>query len=313
MKRWVLLVVVAAIAMMPRASFASDTIRVHTLPGATAFPESIGADPRTGEFFTGSLIDGSMVRGTLRALQAKPFLSAGGDGRTSVAGVKVDAESRIWVADALGGRVLVYSESGRLLHSFVLLGPGSPIVNDLVFSRGFVYVTDSARPFLYRLSQAAADQPGVTTVEPWLSVEPPIVYHTGVGPFGINLNGIVVSSDGGTLLTNQTNTGMLWRVDVATGRITQVSTAGTDLLFGDGMLQLGDSLYVARNAANQLVKLQLSADWTTATPRLTVENPLLAFPTAIIELRGRLLVTNAQLNAVPNPRLPFTVLEFPMF
>lgn len=313
MKRWGLLVVVAAIAMMPSASLAGDTIRVHTLPGATAFPESIGADSRTGEFCTGSLIDGSMVRGTLGVPQAEPFLSAGSDGRTSVAGIKVDGESRIWVADAFGGRVLVYSEKGRLLHSFVLLGPGSPVVNDLVFSQGFVYVTDSARPFLYRLSQAAADRPGVTGVEPWLAVEPPIVYHTGVGPLGINLNGIVVSSDGRTLLTNQTNTGILWRVDVATGRITQVGTAGTDLLFGDGMLQLGDSLYVARNAANQLVKLQLSADWTSARPRLTVENPLFAFPTAIIELRGNLLVTNAQLNAVSNPRLPFTVLEFPMF
>ena len=184
MKRYGLLVVVAAMAMMPTVSLAADATRVHTLPGATAFPESIGADPRTGEFFTGSLIDGSMVRGTRGALQAEPFLPAGTDGRTSVAGVKVDGESWIWVANAFGGRVLVYSEQGRLLHSFVLLGPGSPIINDLAFSRDFVYVTDSARPLLYRLSQAAANQPGVTSVEPWLSVEPPVVYHAGVGPFG---------------------------------------------------------------------------------------------------------------------------------
>ncbi len=39
---------------------------------------------------------------------------------------------------------------------------------------------------------------------------------------------------------------------------------------------------------------------------------MFAFPTAIIELRGSLLVTNAQLNAVSNPKLPFTVLEFPI-
>jgi len=313
MKRYGLLVVVAAMAMMPTVSLAAHATRVQTLPGATAFPESIGADPRTGEFFTGSLIDGSMVRGTRGALQAEPFLPAGTDGRTSVAGVKVDGESRIWVANAFGGRVLVYSEQGRLLHSFVLLGPGSPIINDLAFSRGFVYVTDSARPLLYRLSQTAADQPGVTSVEPWLSVEPPVVYHAGVGPFGINLNGIVASPDGRTLLTNQTNTGILWRVDVASGTVIRVDTPGTDLLFGDGMLQLGDSLYVARNAANRLVKLHLSPDWTSARPEETINSPLFAFPTAIIELRGSLLVTNAQLNAVSNPRLPFTVLQLPVF
>jgi Cu-Zn family superoxide dismutase len=304
---------VAAVIAAPTMGVAADGIRVHVLPGATAFPESIGADPRTGEFFTGSLIDGSMARGTLASLQGQPFLPAGSDGRTAVAGVKVDGESRIWVADAFHGRVLVYSEQGRLLHSFILVGPGRPIINDLVFSHGLVYVTDSARPFLYRLIQAEADRPGVTSVDPWLSVEPPIVYHTGEGPFGINLNGIAASPDGETLLTNQTNTGILWRVDVATGTITQVNTAGSDLLFGDGMLQLGDSLYVARNAANQLVKLRLDPGWTSAKPELTVSNPLFAFPTAIIELRGSLLVTNAQLNAVSSPELPFTVLECPMF
>jgi hypothetical protein len=313
MRRSFLLTLVAVLALLPSLARAGDAIRVHMLPGASAFPESIGADPRTGEFFTGSLIDGSVDRGSLASLQGEQFLPAGTDGRTSVAGVKVDSESRVWVANAFGGRVLVYSESGQLLHSFTLLGPGSPIINDLVFSHGFVYVTDSARPFLYRLSEADADTPGATHVEPWLSVTPPVIYHTGEGPFGINLNGIVASPDGRTLLTNQTNTGILWRVDVATGAITPVDTAGIDLVFGDGMVQLGGSLYIARNAANQLVKLKLNSGWTAASLETTVTDRLLAFPTAIIELHGALLVTNAQLNAVSNPTLPFTVLELPKF
>jgi superoxide dismutase, Cu-Zn family len=313
MRRSLLLTLVAVLALIPSVAHAGDAIRIHMLPGASAFPESIGADSRTGEFFTGSLIDGSMDRGSLTTLQGEQFLPAGTDGRTSVAGVKVDSQSRVWVANAFGGRVLVYSESGQLLHSFTLLGPGSPIINDLVFSHGFVYVTDSARPFLYRLSEAAADKPGATEVEPWLSVTPPVIYHTGEGPFGINLNGIVASPDGRTLLTNQTNTGILWRIDVGSGAITQVSTVGVDLVFGDGMLQLGDSLYIARNAANQLVKLRLNAGWTAASLEMGVSNELLAFPTAIIELHGALLVTNSQLDAGSAATLPFTVLELPKF
>src|SRR5262249_15845758 len=81
-------------------------ILLHTLPGATAFPESIGADPRTGAFFTGSLIDGTVYRGTLDAPSATVFLPAGSDGRTNVAGVKVDDQGRVWIGDAFNGRVL---------------------------------------------------------------------------------------------------------------------------------------------------------------------------------------------------------------
>src|SRR5262249_59790681 len=101
------------------------------LPGRTAFPESIGADPRTGAFFTGSLIDGTVYRGTLDAPVATVFLPAGSDGRTNVAGVKVDDRGRIWLADAFNGRVLVYDQAGLLLHAFVLTAPRSPTVNDI--------------------------------------------------------------------------------------------------------------------------------------------------------------------------------------
>src|SRR5215468_2204143 len=99
---------------MPTVCVAADAVRIHTLPGSTAFPESIGADPRTGVFFTGSLIDGTVFRGTLDAGEAQVFLPAGSNGRTNVAGVKVDDQSRIWIADAFNGRVLVYDENGHL-------------------------------------------------------------------------------------------------------------------------------------------------------------------------------------------------------
>jgi hypothetical protein len=303
------LVVLAAVP--PAASATKDTL-LHVLPGTTAFPENIGADPRTGAYFTGSLIDGTIYRGTLSAPEAQVLSPAGADGRTNVAGVKIDNKSRIWIADAFNGRVLVYDEEGQLLHSFVLNGPGSPTVNDIVFGHGYAYVTDSARPFLYRFPVDAADRPGTTPVLPWLDVSGVVSYSTGEGPLGVNLNGIVASTDGSTLLVVQTNTGMLFRVDVATHEIERVAVRGADLLFGDGLLRIGDHLYVARNAVNEIVKLRLGQHWRTAAAIASRHDTSFAFPTALAVLRGRLLITNSQLDKGPSPSLPFTIVDMPI-
>jgi hypothetical protein len=302
----------AALATAPLAGAAPPGIRSHALPGVTAFPESIGADPRIGAFYTGSLIDGTVYRGTLMQPEASVFLPAGSDGRSNVAGVKVDGLSRVWIADAFSGRVLVYDQSGRVLHSFVLTGPGKSTVNDIAFASDLAYVTDSARPFLYRIDMRDAASPGTTTVEPWLDVSSSVTYTTGEGPLGVNLNGIVASSDGKMLSTVQTNTGLLFRIDVASREIERVAAHGADLLFGDGLLLVGDSLYVARNAANEIVRLKLGAGWHAAEVESTLQDARLAFPTALAALHGRLLITNSQLNAGASPTLPFTVLDVPL-
>ena len=87
---------------------------------------------------------------------------------------------------------------------------------------------------------------------------------------------------------------------------------GSELLFGDGLLLLGDDLYVARNAASEIVRLKLAAGWRSADAVSALTNPALAFPTALAQLRGRLLVTNSQLDTGATPRLPFTVLDLPL-
>jgi Cu-Zn family superoxide dismutase len=303
---------IALLALAPLSAAAATPFSSHTLPDATAFPESIGVDARTGAFFTGSLIDGAVYRGTLDAPDATVFLPAGSYGRTNVAGVKVDGDGRIWIADAFNGRVLVYDQSAQLLHSFVLAGLGSPTVNDIAFSRGVAYVTDSSRPFLYRIEMTDADTPGTSQVEPWLDVSGSIRYTTGEGPFGVNLNGIVAAPDGRTLLAVQTNTGLLFRIDVASGHVSRVDVDGAELLFADGMLRLGDDLYIARNAANEILRLRIGPDWHSAETVSTFTTAQLAFPTALAELRGRLLVTNSQLNAASDPTLPFNVLDLPL-
>jgi len=53
----------------------------YVLSGTRLFPESIGYQRATGAYFVGSLVDGRILRGSVVAGAAGPFLPAGGDGR----------------------------------------------------------------------------------------------------------------------------------------------------------------------------------------------------------------------------------------
>ena len=114
------------------------------------------------------------------------------------------------------------------------------------------------------------------------------------------------------VLVVQTNTGKLFRVDVASRTISEVAVTDANLLFGDGLLRIGNSLYVARNAANEIVRLELGPDWRTAQRESTISDAAFAFPTALAAARGRLLITNSQLDAGANATIPFTVLDLPL-
>ena len=104
---------------------------------------------------------------------------------------------------------------------------------------------------------------------------------------------------------------MLFRVNVSSGELSKIAVDASALLFGDGLLRVGRHLYVARNAVNEIANLTLADGWHSATVGSELTNPGFAFPTALARLRGRLLITNAQLNAPTSPKLPFTVLDLP--
>ncbi len=91
----------------PPASGGAPLPDRYVLPGARLFPESIGYQRATGAYFVGSLVDGRILRGSLVDGAAGPFLPAGGDGRASAAGIKVDARGRLFVAGGATGAVWV--------------------------------------------------------------------------------------------------------------------------------------------------------------------------------------------------------------
>jgi superoxide dismutase, Cu-Zn family len=162
----------------------------YELPGTGVFPESIGVDAATGDAYVGSLADGALYR--LAAGGGVELWSpAGQDGRASVAGVKIDAERRLWAAGGYDGTLWVHDLANGELLARMDAGARPSCVNDIAFGPdGAAYVTDSLVPVLFR----AAGDP--LRLEPWIDLAAAGVPWAD----GLNLNGIVVTPDSAHLV-----------------------------------------------------------------------------------------------------------------
>jgi hypothetical protein len=83
----------------------SAAVGIFELPGDAVYPESVGFDPASGDAYVGSLADGAVYRLTSDR-EVVLWSPAGQDGRSSVAGVKVDQEARLWAAGGYEGSLL---------------------------------------------------------------------------------------------------------------------------------------------------------------------------------------------------------------
>jgi Cu-Zn family superoxide dismutase len=172
----------------------------------------------------------------------------------------------------------------------------------VIAKNGDVFVTDSLRPVLYRIP-AGAVVPSATTgsLEVWLDfTSTPLVYQSG-----FNLNGIVASSNGKYLVVVQSNTGKLFRIEIATKRVVPIDLGG-EAVNGDGLWLQGRTLFAV--ARPNIVTLRMSGDLTRGRVVSRTTPPTLAFPTTIAIARGRMLVVNSQFDKRGGtPVLPFTV------
>lgn len=280
-----------------------------TLDGAAVFPEGIAIDPRSGDAFVGSSSEGHLYRIRPQGRQAEIFQLGGSPGRQGAYGMKVDAHGRLWVAGGPGNTVAVV-DTQRATTLAVIEGPkgGQPFLNDLALTATHAYVTDSFRPMLWRI----AISPGAPAVlEPWLDLSATPARYV---PNAVNWNGIVASADGRWLLAVQTSTGQLWRIDTANRAVTEVRVEGGSLLHGDGLALAGaNDLYVVRNADNELARVALAPDWSSARIVQRLQDPRLKYPTtaAVAGDGTTLQVVNGQLDRQKNPPplLPFDVLH----
>jgi outer membrane protein assembly factor BamB len=286
-------------------------------PAADAvFPEGVATDSHF--FYVGSTTDGTIYRGDLGGTTATPFLAGGQDGRTSAVGLKV-SDGFLFVAGGATGRFFVYDiDSGELVGSFLVdpapAGDANPtFLNDAVVAPdGSVYVTDSIRPVLYRIGPDGYATDGVETLEVFLEFDgTPLQYEAG-----FNVNGSAATPDGQYLVLAQSNTRMLFRVELATGDVSPIDLGGA-LVNGDGLVLRGRTLYAVERPQTgdaRIVEIMLSGDLTSGAVISLTTDESFDDPTTAAIARGRLLVVNSQFGARAPGQTPgpFTVSTIPL-
>ena len=289
-------------AVAPR----SGVETVEAAPLAAAFPDVIalptGFSPegiaagRGTTFYVGSIPGGAIWRGDARTGTGE-ILVAPQAGRFAV-GMQYDARGdRLFVAGAFTGQAYVYdATTGALLATYQLTAPGT-LVNDVVITRDAAYFTDSSRPVLYRL----AFGPGGSLLGAGAVTE---ILLTGDYQFiggAINGNGIVATPGDRWLVTVNSASGELYRVDPATGVATAIDLGGGSLIAGDGMLLIGRTLYVVQGPLNQVSVVELSADFTSGTIERTITDSDFGFPTTVASIGSSLYVVNGHFDVAPPP------------
>jgi hypothetical protein len=270
---------------------ASAALAQSAFPNKIALPNAFapeGIEIGSGNtFYVGSVGTGAVYVGDLRT-GAGRILVEGAPGVRSATGLELEGD-RLWVSGARFGNALLYNaKTGALIKEIQLAtGPGATFINDAVVTKDAVYFTDSQRPVIYRVDLSGIAGPGAVTTIP-LGGD----YQHVPGQF--NLNGIVATANGKTLIAVQSFARKLFTIDPTTGVATLIDLGGYDLSNGDGLLLQGRTLYVVQNRDNKVAVFELSPDLSTATFVRALTDPALDVPTTIDRAGSRLYVVNAR-------------------
>jgi sugar lactone lactonase YvrE len=260
-------------------------------------PEGITIGPAATAYF-GSRADGDIYAVSLRT--GEGTIVSQGPGTPSV-GLKIGKQGHLFVAGGPSGTGRVIDiETGKIIRTYNFAAPPTTFVNDVVLTRDYAWFTDSQQPQLYGVplgpGDASGDQGDVITLAltgEWQQVA------------GFNANGIAETPDGQALLVVNSTTGLLYRVDPETGEATQVDLGGISLTSGDGLLVLGNTLYVVRNQLNQVVVIKLKADGSSGALVETLTSRDFDVPTTVAAFGNSLYLPNARFNTPPTPETPY--------
>lgn len=278
----------------------------YALPGEGVFPEGVAYNPASGKFYVGSTGDGSLYEGDVASGEVTVFSEGGADGRSTAIGMKVDVNGNLWVSGGGTGQMFVYNTAdGSLVASYTTPEVEQTFINDVTLTPdGAAYFTDSFRPVLFKVSGLEGGE-----AESWLDFTGTVLEYGE----GFNLNGIAASPDGQYLLTIHSPTGDLYRIDTGSQEVSLVDTGGAELTAGDGILLVGDTLYVTRNQFGEIVPVTMSEDFSIGTAGEAITDPSFIFPTTIAQAGDSLLVVNSQFNnRGGTPEIPFTVSRIPL-
>jgi sugar lactone lactonase YvrE len=287
-----LLGVLMALPAMAGAATFPDTI---PLPDGWQ-PEGIGSGRGTS-LYVGSIPTGAVWKTDARTGRGQ-VLVAGRAGRSAI-GLKVDRRDRLFVAGGATGRAFVYdARTGADLASYQLAAAGAPtFVNDVAVTSRAAWFTDSQAAQLYALPLGRHGRlPGQGQVRT-LPLTGDLQLQAGN-----NLNGIVAAAGGRVLLSVQTNTGKLFRINPRTGVTREVDLGRDRLVNGDGLLLAGRVLFVVQNRDNKIAVVALSRSLDRGRVVAELTDPDFDVPTTIAATAGRLYAVNARFGTTdPQP------------
>lgn len=262
------------------------------------YPEGI-AIGRGHQLYVGSLLDGAVYRGDLRTGEGD-VLVAGTPGRV-IAGITFDERSGLlWGVgfDAGSPAVMVFDGTSGALVERIEVDGG--FLNDLVVTRDAAFVTDSLADVLWTIPLDSRGRPDGPPIALPLSGD--FTFVT-TGDLPINLNGIVATPDGATLVAVHSTLGVLYRIDPATGAATEIDLAGGGVPSGDGLVLQGRTLYVVQNFLNQVSVVTLAPDLSSGAVTEVITSELFRIPTTGARFGGDLYVVNARFDVAPPPLL----------
>jgi hypothetical protein len=207
---------------------------------------------RTGEGAILSLPTGKSVSGLSYDPRTDYLYAATGFG-SGIGGMTPD-DLPIFTFAAQG--VTVYDASSGVIIAEIGFGDGKGTINDCLVTRAGVYCTDSFNDILYKL---VLEKGGRLPSTPMVEVIPMSGFE--MVPL-FNANGLVGNFDGKQLVIVNISTGVLYRVDTASGEATAIEIEGVEQLFidGDGLYLDGRTLYIMQNFSDKIAVVQLSGD-----------------------------------------------------
>ena len=218
--------------------------------GANSYSSLFGSYPV-------SELAGAIYKGNLRTGVGDFLLTPTGK---SASGLSYDPRTDyLYAATGFGDftdqGVTVYDASSGDVITEITFGDYIAI-NDCLVTRRAVYCTDSFNPNLYKL---VLEQGGRLPSTPVVEVIPMTGFEMVEG---FNANGLVGGFDGKQLVIVNITSGLLYRVDTASGEASPLEIEGAEQLFadGDGLYLNGRTLYIMQNFSDKIAVVQLSGD-----------------------------------------------------
>jgi len=289
----------------------TGTALARTFPDHISLPNGFQPEGitigRHATAYLGSLANGDIYAVSLRTGESRLISKGLGASFPSV-GLKIDKNGRLFVAGGTAGTGRVIDiRTGKIIRNYRFTTKPS-FINDVVLTRHYAWFTDSQQAQLYGVPLGRHGRPGgqasVVTLPltgDWEQVA------------GFNANGIAQTPNRKALLVINSATGLLYRVNPATGKARRVDLGGTLLTNGDGLLVRGRILYAVQNQQNQVAVIRLNASGTRGQLIDTLKSKDFDFPTTVAAFGKSLYLPNARFTTPPTPTTEYWITRIDRF